>query len=206
MMRMKGLSNPGCYHRLIVSRRGSGSRAFRAAVGVSIAFNSLAALEAADLTFRHEPPACLVAEGFSRLTAQVDPPGQAVRVRVAFRPETGTAWYGVAAELGDDGFTAVLPRPRLSAQKIHYRFEATRRDAGVSPSQEYVATVVESASACAGAAETVPSASVLVDVPPGAPMVPPVPAGFDPVGAVSSAPHKGSGRKKVGLLAGIVVG
>ncbi|HET9316605.1 MAG TPA: hypothetical protein VFQ51_13510, partial [Vicinamibacteria bacterium] len=43
-------------------------------------------------------------------------------------------------------------------------------------------------------------------VPPGAPLVPPVPPGFDPGGAVSSAPHKGSSKKKVGLLAGVVVG
>jgi hypothetical protein len=191
-----------------VRKRGScRPRAASAAAGALITFNSLSTLPAAEPTFRHDPPACVLADAFPRLVAQVDPPEQVSRVRVAFRPEAAGAWHGVAAEPVEGGFAALLPRPRLAARRIHYRFEATGPDASVVRSAEYAAAVVADAAACGGAvADSVPSASVLVDVPPGAPVVPPVPAGFDPVGAVASAPHKGAGKRKIGLLAGVVVG
>jgi len=179
----------------------------QASAGGLIAVSSVCALEAASVTIHHDPPACLLADAFPRLVARVDPPGTAARVRVAFRPEASPLWHGVTAALTDDSFIAVLPRPRLAAQRIHYRFEATGPAAEVATSTAYVAEVVADATACSGTvAETVPSATVMVDVPPGAPTVPPVPAGFDPVGAVSSAPHKGSSKKKIGVLAGVIIG
>jgi hypothetical protein len=189
----------------IVSERGSW--ACRAAAVGLFAFHPLPGLQAASVTISHDPPACVLADAFPRLVARVDPPGKVARVRVAFRPEAAPSWHGVTADLTDSGFVAVLPRPRLAAKRIHYRFEATGPDADVTTSAAYVAEVVADAAACAGAvAETVPSASVMVDVPPGAPLVPPVPPGFDPVGAVSSAPHKGTSRKKMGVLAGVIIG
>ena len=118
-------------------------------------------------------------------------------MRVAFRPDGAHVWHGATAEAAADGFVATLPRPRLSARMVLYRFEATRSGAAAVTSIEYSATVVADAGACAGAlADSVQSARVLVDVPPGAPLVPPVPAGFDPVGAVSSAPPRPSGKKE----------
>lgn len=147
-------------------------------------------LSAAGITVQHDPPACVLADAFPRLEASLQPAGAAARVRVLFRPEAAALWHGVAAPAEDGRFVALLPRPRLAAQRIHYRFEATGPDAGSVSSPEYAADVVADRAACAGrVAETASAARVLVDVPPGAPAVPPVPAGFDPVGAVSSAPH-----------------
>lgn len=176
-------------------------------MATALASNFLFTVHAAELAIRHDPPACVLAETFPRLAAQVDPPGQTVRVRLAFRPETASAWHGVTAEPFEGGFTAVLPRPRTTAQRIHYHFEATGPDTAVVASDEYVARVVLDAASCVGTvADSVPYASVLVDVPPGAPLVPPVPPGFDPVGAVASVPHKGSSNKKIGALAGVALG
>jgi hypothetical protein len=159
------------------------------------------------LAVRHDAPACILADTFPRLGATHDPAAAGARVRVAFRPEAATLWHAVTAEVREGVVSAVLPRPRLSAQRLHYRFESVAADASVAASQEYAAPVVADAAACPGAAaETVASATVLVDVPPGAPLVPPVPAGFDPVGAVSNTPHKAPGKRKLGVLAGVVIG
>jgi hypothetical protein len=175
--------------------------------GGLVALHSVCPLEAASVAVRHDPPACLLADGFPRLVARVEPPGKTARVRIAFRPEASDVWHGVTAELTDAGFVAVLPRPRLAARRIHYRFEATGPQADVVTSEAYAADVVADPASCSGVtAENVPSATVMVDVPPGAPVVPPVPPGFDPVGAVSSAPHKGTGKKKIGVLAGVIIG
>ena len=190
---------------LIVSRRRSW--ALTAAAGGLFALHSASDLRAASFTIRHDAPACLLADVFPRLVARVDPPGRVARVRADFRPEAATVWHSVVAELTDDGFVAVLPRPRLAARRVHYRFEATGPNAETATSDAYAVDVVADAAACGGtAAESVPSASVLVEVPPGAPLVPPVPAGFDPVGAVSSTPHKGTSRKKIGVLASVLIG
>ncbi len=190
---------------LIVSRWRSW--ALTAAASGVVALHSASELRAASVTIRHDPPACLLADAFPRLVARVDPPGSAARVRAAFRPEAASVWHGVVTELTDDGFVAVLPRPRLAARRIHYRFEATGPNAETVTSDAYTVEVVADAAACAGqVAQSVPSASVLVEVPPGAPLVPPVPPGFDPVGAVSGTPHKGTSRKKIGLVAGILIG
>ncbi|HET9316938.1 MAG TPA: hypothetical protein VFQ51_15200 [Vicinamibacteria bacterium] len=200
---MKGLET-AMLSSPIVSERGGWM--LQAVAGGLVAFHSVC-LEAASVTIRHDPPACVLADAFPRLLARVEPPGKAARVRCAFRPEGSQVWHAVAAELTDEGFAAVLPRPRLAAQRIHYRFEATDPAAEVVTSPAYSAEVVADAAACSGSvAGTVPSASVMVDVPPGAPVVPPVPPGFDPVGAVSSAPHKGSSKKKIGVLAGVLIG
>lgn len=172
-----------------------------------LAFNFLSTLAAADLTIRHDPPACFLAEAFPRLEARVEPAAQAARVRVTFRPEAASLWHAVVAQADGDRFTVLLPRPRLAARRIHYRFHATGSDAAAASSPEYTAEVVADGAACAGrVADSGPSARVLVEVPPGAPMVPPVPKGFDPVGAVSSAPHRGTRGRKLGLLAGLVGG
>jgi hypothetical protein len=161
---------------------------------------------AGTLEVRHDPPSCFVAETFPRLDVTL-PSAPASRLRVAFRPEASEAWHGVAAEAVDGSFRAVLPRPRLSARRVLYRFESVGADAASSASTEYSVDVVADAAACPGrVADTEPSARVLVEVPPGAPLVPPVPPGFDPVGAVSATPHQATGKRKLGVLAGVIVG
>jgi hypothetical protein len=84
-----------------------------------------------------------------------------------------------------DTFTAVLPRPRMTAQKVRYFIEATGTTASSVQGAENVVEVVGAESACGGrrVGEALASAQVVVEVPPGAPLVPPVPQGFSPVGA-----------------------
>jgi hypothetical protein len=176
-------------------------------VSCALVLQSQSPLQAAGLVIHHDPPACFVAEAFPRLTAQVEPAGQAARVRVSFRPEAASVWHGVAGQIEGDRVTALLPRPRLAAKRIHYHFEASGPDAVTVQSPEYAADVVADATACPGkVAESEASARVLVEVPPGAPTVPPVPPGFDPVGAVSATQRQAGGGPKLGLLLGIVGG
>jgi hypothetical protein len=171
----------------------------------------------AELATRHEAPSCVVAEAFFRVSAVIAPAGQAVRARVLFRSEAGggdaagAGWWAVPMTREGDGFTALLPRPRISAGSVRYRIEVTDDSATVFVDEEHVLEVVAAADACGGGqmAETVASARVLVEVPPGAPLVPPVPQGFSPVGAEAiggSAGAAGKGGHKGLLLALVGVG
>jgi hypothetical protein len=107
-----------------------------------------------------------------------------------------------------DTFVAVLPKPRPSAQSIHYFVEATAPGHPQARGQQHVVPVVEEAAQCTGApGETAETAAVAVRVPKGAPMVPPVPPGFVPVGAVNIDKPRGSKSALpliiVGGLAGV---
>jgi hypothetical protein len=94
-------------------------------------------------------------------------------------------WYAVAMMREGDRLSAVLPRPRMSVGKVRYVIEVTDAAAAVARDEEHVVEVVGAANAC-GAGDVAPrveTAQVVVEVPPGAPLVPPVPQGFSPVGA-----------------------
>jgi hypothetical protein len=88
----------------------------------------------------------------------------------------------------------LLPKPRPSAQRVAYFVEAEaykqRRR-----SLEHTAAVVEDAAECAGeVAPHMESASLVVRVPKDAPSVPPVPPGFEPVGAAGEEGPGHTGR------------
>jgi hypothetical protein len=106
-----------------------------------------------------------------------------------------------------EGFLAVLPKPRASARRIHYMVEVLAVGRPRGRGQQLSAPVVEEPSACAGPpAETVESAAVGVKVPKGAPVVPPVPPGFVPVGAVNiEKPSQGDGKTPLYVAGGLTL-
>ncbi len=138
------------------------------------------------LRIRTARPACFVAAGFPVVRALIEPYETVESARVFFRPEAYPLWYQVPMRRDGEGFIAVLPKPRPSAQRVHYFVEATAPGHPQARGQQHVVPVVEEAAQCTGApGETAETAAVAVRVPKGAPMVPPVPPGFVPVGAVN---------------------
>jgi hypothetical protein len=159
------------------------------------------------LTIRTAHPACFVAAGFPVIRALIEPADAVERAVVLFHPEGYALWYQVAMRRTGEGFMAVLPKPRPSARRIHYRVEVTALGRPRGRGQQLSAPVVEEAAACTGpAAETVESAAIGVRVPKGAPAVPPVPPGFVPVGAVNSEKTRPGGGKTPLVVAGGLAG
>jgi hypothetical protein len=113
-----------------------------------------------------------------------------------------------------DTLSGVLPRPRMSVGRVRYVIEVTDAAATSVRDQEHVADVVGAAEACGNGkvAEVALSPQLVVEVPPGAPLIPPVPQGFSPVGATAvegslDLMHKGGGHKGLFLvLGGVALG
>jgi hypothetical protein len=155
------------------------------------------------LSIRTARPGCFLAAGFPVIRALIEPADSVERASVLFRPEGYSLWYQVPMRRSGEGFLAVLPKPRPSAQRVHYVVEVVAPGHPRARGQQLVAPVVEEPALCTGApAETVESAAVGVRVPDGAPTVPPVPPGFVPVGAVSLE----EGARKKGKLPLMIAG
>jgi hypothetical protein len=169
------------------------------------------AQSARPLTIRTAHPGCFLAAGFPLIRALIEPADAVERAMVLFHPEGYPLWYQVDMRRTSDGFLAVLPKPRPSARRIHYMVEVLSPGRPRGRGQQLSAPVVEEPAACPGSpAETVESAAIGVKVPKGAPMVPPVPPGFVPVGAVNiEKTTRGGGKTPLivaGGLAGAAVG
>jgi hypothetical protein len=160
------------------------------------------------VTIRTARPACFLAAGFPVIRALIEPADAVEQANLTFHPEGYPHWYQVAMRRSAEGFLAVLPKPRPSARRIFYRVEVVRAGRPREYGQPLSAPVVEQAADCPGApAETVESAAIGVRVPKGAPMVPPVPPGFVPVGAVNlDKPTRGGKGKTPLIVAGGLAG
>lgn len=161
---------------------------------------------------QHDPVGCVVAERFPQFEARVVPIDRVSRVRLYFRPEGGRHWYSVAMTREGELFLGVMPKPRRSLKSFSYYIEATDVDFMASRTEEHAPQVVAGAAACQQQllAATVPSASVVVEAPAGAPAVP---AGFSVSGVttagVAGAAGVGAGAGtgvSTGLVLGIVGG
>ena len=130
---------------------------------------------------RHDPIACVPGDRHVTVTTRAEPADAAVAVELQFRAE-GSDWYGVAMAREDGVWSARLPRAAASLRRFDYRLVTTSTDALVTAS-EPVAVAVKADCDTAGQASL--TSSIIVRVPPGAPLVPPVPPGFSPAGVVS---------------------
>lgn len=158
------------------------------------------AQSARPLTIRTAHPGCFVAAGFPVIRAVIEPSDAVERAMVMFHPEGYPLWYQITMRRTGEGFLAVLPKPRPSARRIHYVVEVLSPGRPRGRGQQLSAPVVEEVADCPGTpAETVESAAIGVKVPKGAPMVPPVPPGFVPVGAVNTEKMK-PGKSTVPLI------
>jgi hypothetical protein len=168
-----------------------------------------------------EPPAishaavgCVVAEKFPRLEAQIAPADAVARAVVHFRTDPARPWYAVAMKPEGDSFAGVLPKPKGSLKAFQYYIDATDRAFASSRTPEYTTTVVAGPGACQGKmmAGALSAASILLEVPAGAALVP---AGFGSAGvaaagsgtaAASAAGAAGGGGAGIGTVAAVVGG
>jgi len=143
-------------------------------------------VQAGPIRIRTSRPACLLSAGFPVLRALVEPPDAVSSVMLHFRPESYPLWYQVPMKRMEQGFVAVLPRPRPSAQRVRFFVEVMPLNGQPLRGTMLAARVVEDPAQCSGPlGETVERAAIGVKVPKGAPAVPPVPPGFEPVGTAS---------------------
>jgi hypothetical protein len=103
-------------------------------------------------------------------------------------------------------FAGVLPKPRKSLKRLDYYIEVTDASFGSTRTAEHNPVVAAGPAACEdrAVAGALSSASVLIEGPAGAPLVP---VGFDPQGVVSasgapSASAGGGGLGKTALIVG----
>jgi hypothetical protein len=169
---------------------------------------------AEDIRIEHAAIGCVVAERFPLIEARLDPADAVSRASVHFRTDAATHWYTVAMKADGPGFKAVLPKPKKSLARFQYYVDATDRAFATSRTPEQTVQVVPDPVGCQGRmmASTVASAaSILLEVPAGAPVVP---AGFgsagvatgSAAGATSAAGASGGGGIGAGTVAAIVGG
>jgi hypothetical protein len=155
------------------------------------------------LRVRTSRPTCLLSAGFPVVRALVEPSEAVTGVSLHFRPEGYALWYQVPMKRSGEGFLAMMPKPRPSARRVHFYVQVTTLEGGPQRGNELSARVVERSEECEGAlAETSERAAIAVRVPKGAPAVPPVPPGFEPVGTVNLDPPRRSGGKAPLYVAG----
>jgi hypothetical protein len=152
----------------------------------AIAALALPAAAAADeIAIRHSAAACVPADRYARLVAAGAPADRVASAEAQFRGGSEGDWYAARMARGEDGaWSAYLPRPRRGTGRIEYRIVMT--DAGARSSSTAVhALAVDPACAVGETAVEVPS-PIVVRVPEGAPVVPPVPPAFSPAGVVAA--------------------
>jgi uncharacterized membrane protein YgcG len=175
--------------------------------GVAAGLLLLAAPEVrAVVTIEHAAVGCMVAERFPRFEARFDPAADVSRARLHFRPAGGPHWYSVPMKAEGPVFAGVLPKPKRTLQKLEYYIEVTDKSFGSARTAEYDPDVASGLGACQDkpVAGALGSASVLIEGPAGAPLVP---VGFDPEGVVAvssstAASTGGGGLGKTALILG----
>jgi hypothetical protein len=151
------------------------------------------------LAVEHEPLACVRIDTYPRVEAHGVPAADVAAAELHFRTGTG-GWYRIHMTRAGETWTALLPRPTTARDAFEYRVALTPSSLGepvVSPAVSVPVTPT-----CATSSASSVAASIVVTIPEGAPVVPPVPAGFSPMGVVAAeSPRAGSSRKPL-LLAG----
>ena len=156
-------------------------------------------LLAAVAPLEHRPVECVAAERYTRISARAT--SSLAGAELQFRATPDSDWYAVRMSARGDTWSGMVPRAQARLARFEYRIAATDEKAAVLATPVYAVAV----GACEAAAETVAEVGepIVVRVPPGAPVVPPVPAGFSPAGVVAAERPAGpSPWKKVALIGG----
>lgn len=165
------------------------------------------------VAIEHQAVGCVVADKFPSFAARLDPAEKVARARLHFKPEGGLHWYSVAMKPEREAFAGVLPKPKKKLKSLRYYIEVTDKEAATSRTEEYAPSVASGPAACKDkvVARTLVSASVRLEVPAGAPRVPPGfgSAGITAVGAgvaTAGAAAAGAGAAAGGgLSTGVIV-
>ncbi|HET8647967.1 MAG TPA: hypothetical protein VFO85_20900 [Vicinamibacteria bacterium] len=183
-----------------------GSRWLLAAAALS----ALAAPAEGAVALRHEPLACVPANRYALVSAAGEPAGQVAGLTVQFRTDAAGGWYGVAMANENGTWSARLPRPAAALAAFEYRLLLTSTAAEVTEGPVHPVRVAPPEECEAPSARPSIATPILVNVPPGAPLVPPVPAGFNPTGVVAAQPPprppSKAGKIGLGAVAAVVGG
>jgi hypothetical protein len=125
---------------------------------------------------------------YALVTASAVPATGVAGADLQFRTDANGGWYAIAMTNVGGTWSARLPRPTPSLESFEYRivWTSATTDATAGPG---IRVRVGAAAECeAPGAQPSIAAPVVVKVPEGAPVAPPVPGGFSPAGVVGARP------------------
>ncbi|MET0554185.1 MAG: hypothetical protein ABW221_14175 [Vicinamibacteria bacterium] len=140
----------------------------------------------------HDPVRCVPPGRYARVVASASPPEAVASAEAHFRTGPTADWYRVRLDRVDGAWQGFLPRPNEELTSFEYRVSLRGSDAAEAATEPVSVSVSGSCPPDGSSG----SASMEVRVPPGAPLVPPVPAGFNPVGAAAPAEARRAARTK----------
>ena len=170
-----------------------------------LAFILLFAAAEAAAPVDHAPLACVPADRYARVTARS---AEAAAADLEFRTRADAPWYRIRMTREADGWAAFLPRPAVTLGEIEYRIATADAGARRVETASHRAKV-GAPGECDDVGRASVDAPIVVTVPAGAPLVPPVPAGFSPAGVVAAAPPRRSNvllKIAGGVAAAAVIG
>jgi hypothetical protein len=166
---------------------------------VTIGALAYALLAGGGLSVEHEPLTCVRIDTYPRVEARGVPAAEVAAAELHFRAGSG-GWYRIPMTRAGDAWVALLPRPTSARDRFEYQVALTSTSVD-EPALSATVTVPVTPT-CATASESSIAGSIVVTVPEGSPVVPPVPAGFSPVGVVAAEPPDAGSPRKPLILAG----
>ena len=164
---------------------------------------SVPASAAGRIAIDHARVDCVPYDRYPRIAATGAPADGVATAQLQFRAGGDGGWYSVGMAAEGTAWSAFLPRPIRPLARLEYRIVMRWSDAGEAATAVNVVRVGGDPAECSGAvlSSAALAAPIVVRVPEGAPVVPPVPAGFSPAGvvAVEEAARKTSGLTKLAV-------
>jgi hypothetical protein len=159
----------------------------------------------------HEPLSCVPAGRYARIVARGVPAEGVASAEAQFRTGPDAGWYRVRLDADGDAWQGFLPQPTAALARFEYRVVLFAPDASQRETEPAVVTVAPTAAGCPAGDASAAAASIVLQVPAGAPLVPPVPMGFSPVGAMlpqaaqrlAPRPVKGGAGTRLALGVGL---
>lgn len=182
-------------------------RAWRAGFVAGLALGAAAPAPAADrLAIGHDRVECVPPDRYTRIAATAAPADGVASALLQFRAAADGGWYSVAMAAEGKEWSAFLPRPVHPLARLEYRIVMRGSDAGEAATPP-IAVRVGAECALAPRSASAVEAPIVVRVPKGAPLVPPVPAGFSPAGVVAAEdPVRKSRIRTLALAGGLAAG
>ena len=168
----------------------------------------VAASAAGRIAIDHAPVDCVPYDRYARIVATGAPADGVATAHLQFRAGGDGGWYSVGMAAEGTAWSAFLPRPIRPLARLEYRIVMRSSDAGEAATPAISVRVGGDAAECAGPQSSAEvAAPIVVRAPRGAPLVPPVPAGFSPAGVVAAEdPVRSSRLKTAAVGAGLAGG
>ena len=163
-----------------------------AGMAVSLALAASAHAIAGPLEIRHDAVGCVAVDRYSQIVAGATLAESVARAELQFRIRPDADWYGVPMTADGATWSALLPRPVAPLTQFEYRIVMTATDLRIAETVAFQVRVAEAEATCTDGppSSVAVTAPIVVRVPAGAPVMPPVPPGFSPAGVVAAAGPK----------------